>query len=617
MCKRMVGLGVGLILVLAAATSMAQNPDVDISPVNSAADLDLSGKIVYAFNFGNSGNVNVGGLMFYRDDEHPTEVTVECSGRQPNVPSGWGVSPATGDSQLNLLLGSMVWTGNGPGNCTTYVSLGGLHRSATYKLQLLFYEARLEDNRLLDITVAGEKVVQLYDTLASQGGAVGQGGSVLTYAFTAKDSLLKIEIAPVPDDGSVLSGISALILTELIGPRLAAYGSGTTTELVSGKGTWQINWGQGPWTWSDNEGEPLFGSNVSSVLALHTTAASTVSADLVATLPVQGDLTLTARDKNNGNVVIGTMSLSGTGVNIIDINASRVIVDEGSGIGMAPFHAPGPELAMTLNEATGVFAYIRQTGDWRLELAGLYALPLAQEGATQAHILAALGGKVPLIGGLATFALSGEYDPVQSMKPQSFCEYGMGVATTFGAAGGLWQQTWTENSWSWHTCPATVNAKFLGENISGELVTTTTGAPSIDENMVLRYGFGGTITLTASTDATRSKIAGQIKGDVAGTFVGDTNAANATFDSDGNIVCAFGVAVNDAPDALITVTEATGKYADIRQAGQWGWYVNGKMTIARVADLPVQQNILAALQKPELLLAAYEEFVLTGWYYRE
>jgi hypothetical protein len=64
------------------------------------------------------------------------------------------------------------------------------------------------------------------------------------------------------------------------------------------------------------------------------------------------------------------------------------------------------------------------------------------------------------------------------------------------------------------------------------------------------------------------------------------------------------------------VTEATGVYADIRQAGEWGWYVNGTMTIARVPDLPLQQNILAALQQPELLLGAEEEFVLTGWYYR-
>ena len=72
----------------------------------------------------------------------------------------------------------------------------------------------------------------------------------------------------------------------------------------------------------------------------------------------------------------------------------------------------------------------------------------------------------------------------------------------------------------------------------------------------------------------------------------------------------------DAPDALITVTEATGTYADICQAGPWSWGVNGTMTIARLPDTPLQDNILAALQNNDLLLHAEEEFVLTGWYYR-
>ena len=396
----------------------------------------------------------------------------------------------------------------------------------------------------------------------------------------------------------------------------ADYGSGTTIELVSGKGTWQLNWGQGPWTWCDNTAQPLLGPNVSSVLALQTTAPAKVSADLVATLPIAGTLTLSAHDKSNGNVVIGTMTLSGTGFNIVDLNAARAVVDEGSGMCMGPFHPPGPELAMTLDEATGVFAYIKQAGDWRLELAGLYAMPLIKGMKLQDGILAALGGKVPLIGGLGTFALSGQYEPVESMRPKSFCEYGTAVTAQFGAAGALWSQTWTGGPWPWYKCPATVNAKFLGQSVSGELETTTTGTPTVDQDMVLRAGFGGRITLTDHNDTTPAKIDGQIVGDVKGTFVADANAAHASFDPKGNIVCAFGVAVHNAPDAFITVTEVTGTYADIRQAGEWAWYVNGTMTIAKVPTLSVQQNILAALQRPELLLGANEEFVLTGWYYR-
>jgi hypothetical protein len=420
--------------------------------------------------------------------------------------------------------------------------------------------------------------------------------------------------------GSSLMSVAVMVLatTAVAAPiPFADYGSGTTIELVSGKGTWQLNWGQGPWTWSNNEGAPLLSSNVSSVLALQTTAPAKVSADLVATLPVAGTLTLAAHDQNNGNTVIGTMVLSGAGVNIVDLNASRVVVDEGSGMGMAPFHPPGPEVTVTLNEATGVFAYIQQAGDWRLELAGLYAMPLMQEGKLQDNIMAALGGKVPLIGGLGTFALSGQYEAVESMRPASFCEYGRAVAAQFGAAGGLWNQTWAGGPWAWHKCPATVNAKFLGQNVSGELETTTTGTPTIDEALMLRMGFAGRITLTRQSDTTPAQIDGQIIGDMKGTFVADANAAHATFDSQGNIVCAFGVAVQNAADAFVTVTEATGAYADIHAAGDWAGYVNGTMTIAKVPTLSLQQNILAALQRPELLLGAQEEFVLTGWYYRQ
>lgn len=606
MNKKMVGFGVGLILVLAAPGALAQALDVEVSALNSVADLDLSGEILYAINFGN-GSPTIGGVAFSQYYTYPG-VRIQALGLESGIATWWGPNAGTTDPGLNQLLSTFSYTYTPPYHIT--IQAEGLVSGWSYILQLMIYEPEVH-GRNVDITVENEVIVTGLSPIVAQGGIVGKGGALIKYAFTAADTTLNIEL--LNHENAV--GISGLVLTRS-GPAIFSdYGSGTTTELISGKGTWQINWGQGPWTWSDNTGKPLFGSNVSSVLALHTTAPATVSADMVATLPVQGDLILTARDKANANVVIGTMSLSGTGVNIVDLNASRVIVDQGSGIGMAPFHAPGPELAMTLNEATGVFAYIRQTADWRLQLAGLYAMPLAGEGITQAYIMSALGGKVPLVGGVGVFALSGEYEPVETMKPRSFCEYGTAVATQFGAAGGLWQQIWGGGPWSWRTCPAGANATLLGENVFGKLETTTSGVPSIDGDMVLRSPFGGQITLTDYDSA--AQVEGQLKGDVTGTFVADVNAAHATLDANGNIVCAFGVAVHDAPDALITVTEATGVYADVRQAGEWGWYVNGTMTIARVPDLPLQQNILAALQKPELLLGAQEEFVLTGWYYHK
>ena len=398
----------------------------------------------------------------------------------------------------------------------------------------------------------------------------------------------------------------------------ADYGSGTTIELLAGKGIWQLNWGQGPWTWSDSTGLPLLDPNVSALLDLHTTAPADVSADLIATLPIAGTLTLSARDAKHKDVIVGTMVLSGVGVNVIDINASRVIVDEGAGMFLAPFHPPGPKVTLTLDEATGVFAYIDQAGDWELSLAGSYAIPLIPGLELQDNIFTALGGNVALIGGIGEFALTGQYAPDMSKKVKSFCEYGTAVTLQFGGGGAVWDQTWGKSAYEWYQCDADPDAGFLNENIAGMLETTTTGAPQIDENLILSFDFGGNFALTDYNDISSDEIAGQILGDVKGTFVADMNAANAVVDeAAGTITTVFGAALHDNPDALITVTETTGTFKDIRPVGLWEWYVSGTIVCARVPDLSVQDNIMAALGNDELLLGAEEEIVLSGAYYTD
>ncbi len=397
-------------------------------------------------------------------------------------------------------------------------------------------------------------------------------------------------------------------------PTFTDFGSGTTTELFSGGATWKPNWGQGPWTWFEASGDSLLGSNVTSVLTLRTLAPADIGEDLVATLQVGGTLVLSAHDPNHAENIIGTMTLSGTGVNVIDINASRVIMDEGSGMFLAPFPAPAPEVTWTLEETTGVYAYVSAVGDWTMNFAGSYAVPLIPGMELQDNIFTALGGNVALIGGIGEFILTGQYAADETKQAKAFCEYGTGVSERLGAGGAIWNQVWTGGPWAWHECPAPVNAQFLGENVSGELETTTAGAPSIDENMVLSFDFGGQMRLRDYNETAPDEIVGEILGNADGTFVADINAENAALDTEGNIVIVFGVSVHDAPDAWITVTEATGTLADIHQAGAWAWYVDGTMTIARLEDLSLQDNILAALQESDLLLGAQEEFVLTGWY---
>jgi hypothetical protein len=134
---------------------------------------------------------------------------------------------------------------------------------------------------------------------------------------------------------------------------------------------------------------------------------------------------------------------------------------------------------------------------------------------------------------------------------------------------------------------------------------------------VLRFDFGGWFVLTANDENKPDKVAGQIFGDVAGTFVADLNADRAVVDEEaGTITIAFGADLHDDPDALITVTETTGKFKSIQAVGPWEWYVSGTVTIALIEGLPLQLNILAGLGDNTLLLGAEEEIVLSGSYYR-
>ena len=613
MWKRTIKTSVALIIVLLSIGSLVEGGVVEIKAVNSPADLDLSGDIVYAINFGNNGNPQFGDFVFSQDQDCPDLTFTKTDEGQTST---WaGLPPNTGDSNLDMLLHGVIWKNNSAAQGrTTFIDLGGLVVGIQYQLQLIFYT---NQHRPMKIVVEGDVIVEQYDPFTAQGSVQGKGGSVVKLNFTAGDATMNIDITPIRDDGSTASVISGFILTEIGPVPFIDYGSGTTIELFAGGATWQLNWGQGPWTWSDSNGEALLDSNVSAILDLRTTAAADVSADLVATLPIAGTLILSAHDEDYKDVTIGTMVLSGAGINVIDINASRVLVDEGCGMFLAPFHPPGPKVTLTLEEATGVFEYIDQVGDWELSLAGSYAIPLIEGLELQDNIFTALGGNVALIGGISTFALDGLYFQDISKKPIAFCEYGTGTTEKLAPNGGGWDQQWGLGPWDWFTCTTETNAQFLNENVTGKLTTQVTGQGTISDDMILHIPLAGQMVLIERNTGRSQDVIGQITCDVMATFVADMDAERAVVnDADGTITIAFGTSVEEGPDGLMTVTEATGTFADIKQLSPWKWHVNGTMQVARVPELSVQDNLLAALQQAELLLGAEEEFVLSGLYYR-
>ena len=612
MWKRKIKTSVALIVVVLLIGSFVQADTVEIKAVNSPADLDLTGNIVYAINFGNNGNPNIGGIVFSQYQEY-TAITLDAEGEGPAT--WWGPYPGTADSSLNLLLNGLAYRSTGDQfPLQISISAGGMIVGKSYILQMIAYEPG-NYSRDIDIIVENEEIVTGLNPIIQQGGVVGQGGFVIKCEFVAGDPTLNILILSHIN----ACAISGLILTEMPEPSIVFtdYGSGTTIELAVGKGIWQLNWGQGPWTWSESTDQPLLDPSVTGILDLRTTAAADVSADLVATLPIAGTLTLSAHDEDYKDVTTGTMVLSGTGINVIDINASRVIMDEDSGMCFAPFHPPAPKLTLKLEQATGVFEYIDQAGDWELNIAGSYAAPLIEGLGLQDNILAVLGGQVPVIGGIGTFALTGQYIPDMSKKPITFCEYGTGSTTQLAPGGGGWDQQWGLGPWDWFTSTAETNAQFLNENVTGRLMTQATAQGTISSDLILHFPLAGQLVLTEHATDNPDEVIGQITCDVTTTFVADMNAQRAVVnDAEGTITGAFGTSVEEGPDGLMTVTEATGTFADIKQVCPWKWYVNGTMQVARVQELSVQDNLLAALQQAELLLGAQEEFVLSGLYYR-
>jgi hypothetical protein len=132
------------------------------SPVNKPSDLDRSGDVKYAINFGNNGAITVGGTFTFRQDQDYPSVSLIATGEMV-IPSWFGVLPSTGYPNLDLLLGSGAYTNNGPGSCTTSISLGQMQIGTAYTLQLIFYEST-GHSRPQNIVVENKMII---DTVAS------------------------------------------------------------------------------------------------------------------------------------------------------------------------------------------------------------------------------------------------------------------------------------------------------------------------------------------------------------------------------------------------------------------------------------------------------------------
>lgn len=213
-----VGLGVFLLSCITSEGS------VIVQQLNRPADLDLSGNIVYAINFGNNGNPNIGGVVFSQDEDYPaiTHSTFYEETATANVPLG-ASPPGTGDAGLNQLLDGLAYTYATPPHEIS-VNAGGLIIGTPYLLQIIAYEPYYNTDRNIDTIVENIQIITGLNPLQEQGGVVGQGGFVTKYEFMAADSVLNIRFVP----HSLGNGVSGFILTEIPEPAtlsLLAFGA--------------------------------------------------------------------------------------------------------------------------------------------------------------------------------------------------------------------------------------------------------------------------------------------------------------------------------------------------------------------------------------------------------
>ena len=166
--------------------------------------LDLEGSFLYAFNFGTPGAAGPAGSVVFTADNIPG-LGYSALNQIPNwqFPDYGG---SANDDTLERVMQSIRWAGAPD---TVRLQLAGLEPGRRYKLQLLFPETGTA--RGFDVKVEGGVVADDFFPGNYQGPVVTQGAMV-SYEFTAHDSVLRIELDGAdtfaPDKNPILAGLT-------------------------------------------------------------------------------------------------------------------------------------------------------------------------------------------------------------------------------------------------------------------------------------------------------------------------------------------------------------------------------------------------------------------------
>jgi hypothetical protein len=166
--------------------------------------LDLEGSFLYAFNFGTPGAAGPAGSVVFTADNIPG-LGYSALNQIPNwqFPDYGG---SANDDTLERVMQSIRWAGAPD---TVRLQLAGLEPGRRYKLQLLFPETGTA--RGFDVKVEGGVVADDFFPGNYQGPVTTQGAMV-SYEFTAHDSVLRIELDGAdtfaPDKNPILAGLT-------------------------------------------------------------------------------------------------------------------------------------------------------------------------------------------------------------------------------------------------------------------------------------------------------------------------------------------------------------------------------------------------------------------------
>lgn len=191
--------------------------------------LDLDGNFLYAVNIGGAA---VGAI---RDANFTTDTVAGFTHNFNQGPIAFGSAnygTTTNDTRLAAVMTTIRYSAPAPSN----VNLAGLTPGTRYKVQMLFNEGCC--SRGFDIFAEGNKIVNRFDMVATQGGiGLSNVGSVVSHTFVAGDNTLNLVLAQsnpaFGDNNPLFDAVTLEVLPPTDNRATINWGDGSANTIIN------------------------------------------------------------------------------------------------------------------------------------------------------------------------------------------------------------------------------------------------------------------------------------------------------------------------------------------------------------------------------------------------